>query len=110
MAQEQMVVIASLKSTIADLENEVQRLTIDQNVKHCELENAVLHDSSQVKQENQQDAAQVSTSKLEAIELDNGAFAYALVEATRKDSTGIQLEILTRELYANEVSASFLGC
>jgi hypothetical protein len=106
MMQEQMVVIASLKCTIADLEAEVQRLTVDQNMKHRELGNAVLHGASQVKQETQQDAAQLSTpSKLEAIELDIDAFAYALVEATRKDSTGIQLEILTRELYANEVRA-----
>jgi hypothetical protein len=109
MMQEQMVVIASLKSTIADLEAEMQRLIVDQNMKHYGLGNAVLHDASQVKKENQQDAAQLSTpSKSEAVELDNDAFAYALVEATRKDSTGIQLEILTRELYANEVSASSL--
>jgi hypothetical protein len=48
MMQEQMVVIASVKSTIADLEVEVQRLLIDQTVKHCELGNAVLHDASHV--------------------------------------------------------------
>lgn len=114
MVQEHMAMITSLKSTIADLEAEVQRLVVGIHMKQCAWENTRLHDSSEVKQEIQQDAQEIQQDAArlptpwDLPSLNSDAFAYALVEATRKDSTGIQLEILTRELYANEVSASSL--
>jgi hypothetical protein len=46
--REQMATIASLNCTIADLEKEVHRLITERKVKHCDLENVVLHYSSHV--------------------------------------------------------------